>query len=357
MEPVTRTLPLAPSDVGAAADAREPAPLLALRADDRRRRRRLPVLRQAPGTARQPRTGVAAQRAAQPRRLPAGNRLHLWLRWPRGQAATSRLPRVFRLVQWPLPPPQSQMPRGRARTALAGFTAVLAVADRRRARSAPRSPSARTQLGKTRDGEAACPSCSETATERLPDHGAGDRIPARGRRQGATSSRPERRQDRRLERRPREASKEERDIFGEAAMTDEFGKSPTAGIAILRKKEEPPFKLLRQSPILKVQQLLRREPDLHARQAARINKGNIVALTTATWLPSFAFKGQPQDTPGSRAAAGRTARSPTACPPMSGSITSSPTPGRTGRSGASASTSAPTTNARLLYWAYLAPRD
>ena len=52
MQPVARTLPLAESPSRLPARAGEPQALLTLRADDRRRRRRLPVLRQAPGTTR-----------------------------------------------------------------------------------------------------------------------------------------------------------------------------------------------------------------------------------------------------------------------------------------------------------------
>jgi hypothetical protein len=91
-------------------------------------------------------------------------------------------------------------------------------------------------------------------------------------------------------------SKQERSIFGEAAMTDEFGKSPTAGIGIIRKKEDRRFKLLRHSPILKVQSYYGENPTFTLDKPLRIQKGDIVALTTATWLPAFAVKRQPRDT-------------------------------------------------------------
>lgn len=90
-------------------------------------------------------------------------------------------------------------------------------------------------------------------------------------------------------------SKKERRVFGKAAATNEFGESPTAGISILRKKRNGEFRLQRASPILEVQSHYGTQPVFTLRQPLNINKGNIVALTTATWLPSFAFKGQGRD--------------------------------------------------------------
>lgn len=89
-------------------------------------------------------------------------------------------------------------------------------------------------------------------------------------------------------------SNEEREIFGDAAETSEFGESPTAGISILRKVkgEGRRFKLIRSSPILEVQDHYGSEPIFTLRQPLRVRSGHIVALTTATWLPAFAFKGQ-----------------------------------------------------------------
>jgi hypothetical protein len=90
-------------------------------------------------------------------------------------------------------------------------------------------------------------------------------------------------------------SKQERNIFGRAARTNEFGEAPTAGISILRKKGKRKFRLMRASPIVKVQSYYGEEPIFTLREPLRVKKGNIVALTTATWLPAFAFKGQGRD--------------------------------------------------------------
>lgn len=87
-------------------------------------------------------------------------------------------------------------------------------------------------------------------------------------------------------------SKPDREAFGEAGGTDEFGGRPTAGIGVLRKRGRGEYKLLRHSPILKVQSFYGEKPTFTLRDPLRIRKGNIVALTTATWLPTFAVAGQ-----------------------------------------------------------------
>ena len=87
-------------------------------------------------------------------------------------------------------------------------------------------------------------------------------------------------------------SKEERNAFGEAAETGKYGESPTAGISILRKKRDGSFELMRASRILEVQSYYGQKPIFTLDPPLRIRKGQIVALTTATWLPAFAFAGQ-----------------------------------------------------------------
>lgn len=85
-------------------------------------------------------------------------------------------------------------------------------------------------------------------------------------------------------------SKDEREVFGEAARTQAFGEKPTAGIGILRKDGKGKFKLLRSSPILPVQRYYGQRPVVTLAQPLHIRKGDIVALTTVTWLPNFSVK-------------------------------------------------------------------
>jgi hypothetical protein len=90
-------------------------------------------------------------------------------------------------------------------------------------------------------------------------------------------------------------SKRERNIFGKAAKNNEFGEAPTAGISILRKKGKTKFRLVRASPIIKLPPFYGERPTFTLRDPLRVRKGDIVALTSPTWLPAFAVKGQNQD--------------------------------------------------------------
>jgi hypothetical protein len=92
-------------------------------------------------------------------------------------------------------------------------------------------------------------------------------------------------------------SKEDADAFGEAGGTEHFGGHPTAGIGILRKKSGRTFRLMRASPVLEVQRYYGEKPIFTLAKPLKVNKGNIVALTTSTWLPAFSVEGQgPNDT-------------------------------------------------------------
>jgi hypothetical protein len=151
-------------------------------------------------------------------------------------------------------------------------------------------------------------------------------------------------------------SKEERNIFGEAAMTDEFGKSPTAGIGIIRKKENRRFKLLRHSPILKVQSYYGETPTFTLDKPLRVQRGDIVALTTATWLPAFSFEGQPRDSVWVGSRPRKNCNVPDSVPPDDRLeyFFDHTRPHR--KVGSERKYQCTYTKARLLYWAFLAPR-
>jgi hypothetical protein len=89
--------------------------------------------------------------------------------------------------------------------------------------------------------------------------------------------------------------KSERDTFGEAAATDRFGKAPTAGISIIRETSGRKFKLKKASPLLSMRGFYGRRPVITLDQPLRVRKGDVVALTTATWLPAFTRIGQTRD--------------------------------------------------------------
>jgi hypothetical protein len=83
-------------------------------------------------------------------------------------------------------------------------------------------------------------------------------------------------------------NKEQRDFFEELARTDSFGGKPTAGISILARAGKGRYRLVRNSPIVALNNYYRESPIISLRDPLRIKKGQIVALTTATWLPNFA---------------------------------------------------------------------
>jgi hypothetical protein len=90
-------------------------------------------------------------------------------------------------------------------------------------------------------------------------------------------------------------SKEERETFGTASQTDAFGKAPTAGISIIRPTEGKKFKLKSHSPILSMRAFYGRRPTITLNDPLRVRQGDVVALTTATWLPAFSQIGQTSD--------------------------------------------------------------
>jgi hypothetical protein len=82
-------------------------------------------------------------------------------------------------------------------------------------------------------------------------------------------------------------SKEQRDVFGELSAVGRFGGKPTAGISILGKRANQKYRLARKSPVLPVQSYLGESPTFTLNDPLKVTKGQIVALTTVTWLPNF----------------------------------------------------------------------
>ena len=78
-------------------------------------------------------------------------------------------------------------------------------------------------------------------------------------------------------------NKDERNFF-----ENNFGNDPRARIAVLKRLENNRFRLLRQSPKVKLTQLLGREQFFTLNEPLKIRKGNILALTVPTWLPALA---------------------------------------------------------------------
>jgi hypothetical protein len=73
------------------------------------------------------------------------------------------------------------------------------------------------------------------------------------------------------------------DLFG----NNNHGNGPTARIAIIRRVSGKVYKLKKESPVQKVDKLLGREQFFTLTDPLRIRRGDILALTTPTWLPAF----------------------------------------------------------------------
>jgi hypothetical protein len=86
--------------------------------------------------------------------------------------------------------------------------------------------------------------------------------------------------------------KSERKTFGKASQTNQFGKAPTAGISIIRATDGSDFKLKSASPVISVRRYYKQKPVITLDKPLRVRKGDVVALTTATWLPAFTRIGQ-----------------------------------------------------------------
>jgi hypothetical protein len=152
-------------------------------------------------------------------------------------------------------------------------------------------------------------------------------------------------------------SKDERNIFGEAAKTNEFGTSPTAGVGILRKTGKSEFKLLRATPILEVQRYYGSQPIFTLEHSLRVRKGDIVALTTATWLPAFSIKHQGPDDVWVASRVKKNCEIPASVPAEDrlAYFFAHTRPHRD--VGSTRKYQCAYDSARILYWAYFSPRD
>lgn len=90
--------------------------------------------------------------------------------------------------------------------------------------------------------------------------------------------------------------KDERNTFGGLARNERYGEKPTMGISVLRKTEGQKYRLMRKSPVMTVQNYYGEQPVFTLDKPLRVNQGNIVAMSTLTWLPNLAAKNQRKNT-------------------------------------------------------------
>ena len=137
---------------------------------------------------------------------------------------------------------------------------------------------------------------------------------------------------------------DQREFFGDFYDDREFGTQPAARIAVIRNESGDRYKLKRQSPAVQFSSDLGSRVVITLAEPLRADKGDIVALTLPTWLPSFAV-GQP------RRDVWRASRAADAC-----SGREEIQNGRPHKEVGQVRTyGCRYTTARLLYWAYFVP--
>jgi hypothetical protein len=89
---------------------------------------------------------------------------------------------------------------------------------------------------------------------------------------------------------------DERKFFERNLDSADFGSRSTARISVLRKSDRMKYKLTKQSPVVEVNQYFNEAPTFTLTEPLRVKAGDIVALTTPTWLPNFAHARLGRDT-------------------------------------------------------------
>ncbi|MBA2240326.1 MAG: hypothetical protein H0W09_03640 [Solirubrobacterales bacterium] len=74
------------------------------------------------------------------------------------------------------------------------------------------------------------------------------------------------------------------------SLARDYGGKATAQLAILNKQRKGRLKLLRKSNDVEVERFLNEQPRYALKQPLRVNRGDIVGLTTPTWLPTLGKK-------------------------------------------------------------------
>jgi hypothetical protein len=82
-------------------------------------------------------------------------------------------------------------------------------------------------------------------------------------------------------------SRDERKLFTEGLELGE----PSAKISILKPAGKGKFKLTKQSPRVKLDSVLGTKPIFTLKKPIRVNPGNIVALSTSSWISNLAHNG------------------------------------------------------------------
>ena len=150
-------------------------------------------------------------------------------------------------------------------------------------------------------------------------------------------------------------NKSQQDFFGDLFESESHGKKPTARIAVIKHRKRHDYKLLRQSPVVNLSGALGRRQVFTLDKPLRIRKGQVVALTVPTWASNFASHINRRNNKW------RASRSRDNCAPRSSDETDVRRFARQSKPqqkvGSVRGYGCDYNSARLLYWAYLAPRN
>jgi hypothetical protein len=149
-------------------------------------------------------------------------------------------------------------------------------------------------------------------------------------------------------------NKSQREFFGELFKSERYGVKPTARISVIKHRRKRDYKLLRQSPVVRLSSALGRRQVFTLDKPLRVKKGQVVALTVPTWSSNFASHIS------ERRNKWRASRSRRNCEPNSSDITAVRRFARKSRPqqkvGSVRGYGCDYTSARLLYWAYYVGR-
>ena len=147
-------------------------------------------------------------------------------------------------------------------------------------------------------------------------------------------------------------TKSQREFFGELFRSG-LGEKPTARIAVIKHRKKRNYKLIRQSPVVRLSGALGRRQVFTLDKPLRIREGQVVALTVPTWASNFASQIS------ERGNQWRASRSRGHCAPRGSDAADIERFARESRPqqkvGSVRGYGCDYASARLLYWAYYVP--
>jgi hypothetical protein len=145
----------------------------------------------------------------------------------------------------------------------------------------------------------------------------------------------------------------QRTYFSSLFENKDWGKHPTARLAVLKRKQKHKFKLLKQSPTIDLQHNLGSKEVITLQKPLHVHPGQVVALSYPTWASNFASSVSPSKNQW------RASRKKDNCAPKHNTDASKRRFARNSHAhqkvGTTRAYDCNYTGGRLLYWAYFVP--